>query len=32
VTVPPNARATVILPDGSVHRIASGQYRFVVAL
>jgi alpha-L-rhamnosidase len=31
VTVPPNARATVILPDGSVHRISSGQYRFSVS-
>jgi len=32
VTVPPNARATVILPDGSVHRISSGLYRFAVPL
>ena len=32
VTVPPNAHATVLLPDGSEHRISSGQYRFAVSL
>lgn len=29
VTVPPNSRATAILPDGTEHKITSGDYGFV---
>ncbi len=30
-TVPPNATAVVVLPDGARHEIGSGQHRWVVA-